>query len=785
MEVLRRYPDSVEARHIIEWPNAPSTDILTTKLKSIEIETSERPCLFNERQDIPAEQPAFQSTSIKEELASIPKPDIPNKPDQPQVENSPTIQLSERRWFNLGRLATKTSPWPNPQLSTGTKCNRVGNQECWEAIGPAQELFAQLSQSIADLLDARVEDIEEGEPVAGNILTFGMYMIGRDQTTARPALIFTCRRPKPRRRAIKFIKESEILKGYPKISFGEGSTVPMAMGRNYLRLLSGTTANPRCTPTPAPSPGHSRARLIGIGAGLGIFLIFIMGLGILLWGRRKLLRKSGTTFQSEAGTMDNRQWIFNWLRSTSADAKASTTTTDEPLMPPDSTLAVEDDRHQKAMMTQVHDQSINVKLRKGHNRLLGHYQPVTTDIDLPAIFPMVDHDSTSSVMTSNFQSQPIPSDVLPSSSISHALKEGTVWPKFQQDITPPLPLHPLPPTHSPAIYRRNLIGPSKNSQLKLSGSPLCGTLLPNAGMNQDSDVHLPSSVQLHGMAVSGGGTLERATIGGIIHSSNKYYGLTVCHSFMEAHDDTTGGDVDYLSSDVGDAEFTIDSDDEESTMKLGISDATITSQASISSAASVSRISSTASVETKIEASKIPPSLNPDDTNKGNDMVTVKLARPFIKSTPAEHNWALVELSQTSVLEAEEAFSKNESFRELALPQRIAAKPTTDTEVVAIKGYSGISRGTLSFGTSMMKLPHSSKFHEVWAVRFDGALVKGDSGSWVLDAISGDLFGHIVAGIPEDGLAYILPAHKTFRELEEVMGPVNLASNVLPTEVCK
>lgn len=218
--------------------------------------------------------------------------------------------------------------------------------------------------------------------MAGNILTFGMYMIGRDQTTARPAPIFTCRRPKPRRRAIKFIKESEILKGYPKISFDEGSTVPMAMGRNYLRLLSGqyppslglssrswkpkrgTTANLRSTPTPAPSPGHSRAQLIGIGIGvpLGIFLIFIMGLGILLWGRRKLLRKSGTTFQSEAGTMDNRQWIFNWFRSTPADAKASTTTTDEPLMPPDSSLAVEDDRHQKAMMTQVHGQSINVKL---------------------------------------------------------------------------------------------------------------------------------------------------------------------------------------------------------------------------------------------------------------------------------------------------------------------------------------------------------------------------------------------------------------------------------------
>ena len=50
--------------------------------------------------------------------------------------------------------------------------------------------------------------------------------------------------------------------------------------------------------------------------------------------------------------------------------------------------------------------------------------------------------------------------------------------------------------------------------------------------------------------------------------------------------------------------------------------------------------------------------------------------------------------------------------------------------------------------------------------------VKGDSGSWVIDAVTGDLYGHIVAGVPETGLAYIVPAVKTFEDIEKCMGPV-------------
>lgn len=78
-------------------------------------------------------------------------------------------------------------------------------------------------------------------------------------------------------------------------------------------------------------------------------------------------------------------------------------------------------------------------------------------------------------------------------------------------------------------------------------------------------------------------------------------------------------------------------------------------------------------------------------------------------------------------MEANEAASKDKSLNGLALPQRLAPKPTKDTEIVAIKGCSGLSKGILSPSMTMMKLPHSSKFHKVWIVRLDGPLGKSST----------------------------------------------------------
>ena len=51
----------------------------------------------------------------------------------------------------------------------------------------------------------------------------------------------------------------------------------------------------------------------------------------------------------------------------------------------------------------------------------------------------------------------------------------------------------------------------------------------------------------------------------------------------------------------------------------------------------------------------------------------------------------------------------------------------------------------------------------------------------MIDAKSGGLYGHIVAGSPGGREAYIIPAYKTFEEIGKVLGPVERAcSGLLP-----
>ena len=46
----------------------------------------------------------------------------------------------------------------------------------------------------------------------------------------------------------------------------------------------------------------------------------------------------------------------------------------------------------------------------------------------------------------------------------------------------------------------------------------------------------------------------------------------------------------------------------------------------------------------------------------------------------------------------------------------------------------------------------------------------GDCGSWVIDAVSRDLYGHIVAGHSGSNVAYVVPAVRIFDDITQCMG---------------
>ena len=56
--------------------------------------------------------------------------------------------------------------------------------------------------------------------------------------------------------------------------------------------------------------------------------------------------------------------------------------------------------------------------------------------------------------------------------------------------------------------------------------------------------------------------------------------------------------------------------------------------------------------------------------------------------------------------------------------------------------------------------------------------MQGDSGSWIVDAVTRELCGHMIAGCPSSKSAYIIPAVKVFEDIEKRYG----AEPVLPLE---
>lgn len=80
-------------------------------------------------------------------------------------------------------------------------------------------------------------------------------------------------------------------------------------------------------------------------------------------------------------------------------------------------------------------------------------------------------------------------------------------------------------------------------------------------------------------------------------------------------------------------------------------------------------------------------------------------------------------------------------------------------------------RGTLSATLSFARAPGERFCHQMLTATFDGCLEKGDCGSWVVDAETGGLYGHLVAGSPGSGAALITPFADIFEDIKHRVGP--------------
>jgi hypothetical protein len=93
-----------------------------------------------------------------------------------------------------------------------------------------------------------------------------------------------------------------------------------------------------------------------------------------------------------------------------------------------------------------------------------------------------------------------------------------------------------------------------------------------------------------------------------------------------------------------------------------------------------------------------------------------------------------------------------------------APREPRSTEIV-VQTASGPVAGRLLATPSFMQPAQGMLAQQLWTVIMEGTLQSGLCGSWVMDASSGDVFGHIIAGAPEDGFAYMVPFYEILDDL--------------------
>ena len=184
---------------------------------------------------------ALQSLTASELLLFAPKaptspPSSPpfDIPADSKVTVKPQTRTTEKELSNLGRNTFTSTifgnrrrrAWQNPQLSIGTGCTPLGENKCWDTIGPAGDLGRELLPKVKEILNGRYEDLNKGESTPC-MLMFGLYMVGRSEAKARPTLIISGDRTRCQR-ALRYIKDEKLLAKLPEVSLGESRIPPQS-----------------------------------------------------------------------------------------------------------------------------------------------------------------------------------------------------------------------------------------------------------------------------------------------------------------------------------------------------------------------------------------------------------------------------------------------------------------------------------------------------------------------------------------------------------------------------
>ncbi|KAN0099958.1 hypothetical protein V8E51_013733 [Hyaloscypha variabilis] len=281
-------------------------------------------------------------------------------------------------------------------------------------------------------------------------------------------------------------------------------------------------------------------------------------------------------------------------------------------------------------------------------------------------------------------------------------------------------------------------------------------------------------------------TIRKATIGGIVQSGSREFYLTAGHAFESSPSEASDNVKDDFDCDIGEeSEIEAEQDFIDSTSRGSLSPERADYSSSDEFSTPMGTESDISPNSTGKSFSRVPlgeSNCNTDTADSGTGSVLPRrdtfenrevymgnILHPRLNQNRPTLDYALIEITKPSFLEYGHNILRSGSISlNLALSTTIESV-SHNTKIIAItssgRNLEGIISGTPTYNTA-----ESNKVHEFWTIKLNGRLEDGDCGSWVVSAGGGVFYGHIVAGSPESGAAYVVPAYEIFRDAKRRFG---------------
>lgn len=126
-------------------------------------------------------------------------------------------------------------------------------------------------------------------------------------------------------------------------------------------------------------------------------------------------------------------------------------------------------------------------------------------------------------------------------------------------------------------------------------------------------------------------------------------------------------------------------------------------------------------------------------------------------------DYALIEMSSRHHV-VENVIKVGPSNKSIVKVRSVVRSQPRDVDIVAVTPR-GTTDGWISGTPVYSSTPGQRTYVRMFKAVLDGPIHRGDCGTWVVDATTGDLFGHIVLGSPGGGAALIIPFSDIFDDI--------------------